>query len=121
MLRYFSTFLAIAVLACTILPLQAQDKPTDVSGAWKLTIETPMGAITSDLTIKLDGDKITGELNSERGGLAIAGTVDKETIKFAGEVNGFTLTFSGKPGPLAMLGTVDFGGNGSASWSAIRP
>ncbi len=113
--------LTMAALACVPSILIAQDKPADVSGAWKLTIETPMGSFVADLNFKLEGEKITGELVSERGTLSVAGTVDKETIKFTGETQGFLLTFTGKPGPLAMLGTVDFGGNGGANWSAIRP
>ena len=120
-MKLFAIALVIAAALCLAVPVQAQEKPTDVSGAWKITIETPMGAIVSDLTFKIDGDKISGELVSERGSLAVAGTVDKESIKFSGETNGFVLSFTGTPNPLEMKGTVDFGGNGGATWSAARP
>jgi quinohemoprotein ethanol dehydrogenase len=111
----------LAIMLLTLSLAQEKATPTDVSGAWNLTMETPQGAMAIGLTIKLEGEKITGEISSDRGSLAIQGTVDKETIKFSGETNGFTLTFTGKPGPTEMTGTVDFGGNGSAPWSAKRP
>ncbi len=120
-MKLFGIVLIIAAAVCLAVPAQAQEKATDVGGLWKLTIETPMGSIVSDLTIKLDGENFTAELVSERGSLALVGTVDKEAIKFSGETNGFVLTFTGKPNPLEMAGTVDFGGNGSATWSAARP
>ncbi len=120
-MKFLGIVLVMAAALCLAVPAQAQEKPTDISGAWKLTIDTPMGSIVSDFTIKLDGDKFTAELVSERGSLALSGTVDKESIKFSGETNGFVLSFTGTPNPLEMKGTVDFGGNGGATWSAARP
>jgi hypothetical protein len=117
----FAAIIALTALLISPVAGQAQEKqPATVDGAWKITIETPMGGINADLTIKLDGDKFTGELTSERGTLALTGTLEKESIKFWGEVNGFVLSFEGKPGATEMSGTVDFGGNGGGNWSAKR-
>ena len=61
-MKFFGIVLVIAAALCLAVPAQAQEKPTDVSGAWKLTIDTPMGSIVSDFTIKLDGEK-DGNIN----------------------------------------------------------
>ena len=120
-MRLVAIIAAVVLLALSGTMAQGQDKPATVNGAWKITIDTPMGGITADLTIKLDGAKFTGELTSERGTLALEGAVEGESIKFWGEVNGFSLSFEGKPGPAEMSGTVDFGGMGSGAWKAVRP
>lgn len=120
-MKFFAVVFVLCAALCLTVPAQAQEKPTDASGVWSMTIETPMGGMDSSLTLKIEDGKITGELNSPQGSLALTGTVDAETIKFWGEVNGFVLVFTGKPDPLAMTGTVDFGGNGGGGWSAKRP
>jgi quinohemoprotein ethanol dehydrogenase len=115
----------IGAIVCLILTMSVgawaqTEEPTDISGAWKITIDTPQGAVTADLVIKLEENKITGTLTSEQGTLDIAGTITDEGMTFGGEVNGFTITFSGKPDPKSMSGSVDFGGNGSGGWTAER-
>ena len=57
----------------------------DAAGAWTLSYRTRDGqTLTSTLTVKLDGNKISGTLSSPRGTVPIdEGTVDGENISFA--------------------------------------
>jgi hypothetical protein len=64
-----------------------------LTGAWKMTAKSPQGAREFDLTLKQDGEKVTGTLNSAHSG----------EVPFEGTFAGGTLKFStGGAGPHAM-------------------
>ena len=113
---------SLIVLAGCIM---AVSQETGVKGRWDATIETPQGAMPLTITIAtVEGEKITGNLSSQRGDLAIAGTVSGNTLTFSGtlDANGqqLTITFTGKLDGDSMTGEVDFGGMGGGGWSAKR-
>lgn len=92
-------FYIMALAAMMTLTLTA----ADVAGTWKGTMETPMGPMESTITFqagaqvagtvkteffegkiengKLDGDKISFEINIEFGKLAYEGTVAGDELK----------------------------------------
>ncbi len=92
-------FYVMALAAMMTLSLAA----ADVTGAWKGTMETPMGPMESTITLqagaeltgaiktdffeskiekaKLDGDKISFEINIEFGRIAYEGTVSGDEMK----------------------------------------
>ena len=66
-----------------------------IDGKWRLTIETPMGVQTPVLTLKQDGDALTGALSTGDGAAPVTDP----------KLNGRTLTFSlpiKKPMPLTL-------------------
>src|SRR5580700_4419361 len=79
-----------ALLALSALQTQAQDKKGDPSGTWAWTQPGRNGGPdrTNTLTLKLDGDKLTGSLSAPgRGGAAMEtkiadGKVDGDTVSF---------------------------------------
>ena len=95
-----------------------------VSGAWKMTFQTDQGAIDSDMNLKQDGQKVTGTLVSPQGEAPIEGTFNDGklvlslTVDAQGQV--LTITFDGVLEKDTLKGNVDFGGFGSATWSASR-
>jgi len=120
-------FAALALVVASA-GLVAQDPPKvqkiDVTGVWELTVESPQGAMTSTATYKQDGEKLTGTHVGQMGELPLAGTVKGAdiayTITIEAQGQQFTMTYTGKINGDAITGTVDFGGMGSASWSAKR-
>src|SRR5215510_12488171 len=50
------------------------------AGAWDLTVDTPQGPNTSTLTLKLDGDKLSGDLASQAGSTPVTGTFSAGTV-----------------------------------------
>ena len=74
----------------------------DVSGTWKGTAETQNGTIERTFLFKVDGNKLTGETNSERMGKSVIenGKVDGDNISFTITVkfqdNEMKLNYSGK-------------------------
>jgi hypothetical protein len=96
-----------------------------VAGDWDLTINSPQGARTAPVSLKQDGEKITGMFKSQAGELPIEGTITGNDVKLA-----FTINFQGQPLPITMTGTVDaaamagkadFGGFAEGEFSAKRP
>lgn len=73
--------LVLAALSTVSLPAAVQD----AAGAWTLTFRTRDGhTLTSTLTLKLDGNKLSGTLSSPRGTVPVdEGTVDGDRISFA--------------------------------------
>jgi hypothetical protein len=95
-----------------------------VAGAWKLTFQTDQGAIDSDMTLKQDGEKVTGSLVSPQGEAPIEGTFTggKLVLSLSVDAQGqaLVITFNGVLEKDTLKGDVDFGGFGSATWSATR-
>ncbi len=103
-MRTIYVMLLVALLAITATA-------ADVSGAWKGTLETPMGTMNLVLTLKTDGptpsgtmnfmdndskleklvindNKISFEINMEFGTMAYAGTIDGDTMNLKLNVMG---------------------------------
>jgi hypothetical protein len=117
--RRLSLVLAVVLLAATFAAAQA-----GVAGAWKMTFQTDQGAIDSDMNLKQDGQKVTGTLVSPQGEAPVEGTYTDGklllslTVDAGGQV--MTITFDGVLEKDTLKGNVDFGGFGSATWSASR-
>jgi len=119
---------AALVLAVASAGLVAQDAPKppkiDVTGAWELTVEAPQGTMTSTATYKQEGEKLTGTHVGQMGELPLAGTVKGAEVAYTITIDAqgqqFTLTYTGKVNGDTITGAVDFGGMGSATWSAKR-
>jgi hypothetical protein len=111
--------LAVVLLAAPFATAQA-----GIAGAWKMTFNTDQGAIDSDMTLKLDGQKVTGTLTSPQGEAPVEGTFTdgKLLLSLSVDAGGqmLTITFSGALEKDTLKGDVDFGGFGSATWSATR-
>jgi hypothetical protein len=112
-----TTGLALAAVA------GAQNKP-DVNGTWDFTIESPQRTSTPVVTLKADGEKLTGTMKGPRGELPVTGMIKGNeitldyTINFQG--NDLKITMTGAVDKDSMKGTADFGGLASGPWSAKR-
>jgi hypothetical protein len=123
------------VLACVclaVVPAYAQDPPKpeakaekiDVTGIWDMTVESPQGALEVVATLKQEGEKLTGTQASQMGEAALEGSVVGNEIKYTINIDAggqqMTIVFAGKVEGDTMNGVFDFGGMGTAAWSAKR-
>jgi len=101
-----------------------KDKKVDVTGSWEVTVESPQGTMASTATYKQEGEKLTGTHVGRMGEVALAGTVKGAEIAYTITVDAqgqsFTLSYAGKVDGDTITGSVDFGGMGSAPWTAKR-
>src|SRR5262245_66303207 len=113
------TIIAAAFLLAAALTVGAQS--SNVSGNWKLTLETPNGAANPSLVLKQDGEKLTGTYKGRFGEAPLEGSIKAKEIKFTVKVNAqgqeFKLEYAGTVEGDTMKGKVKFGEKiGRASW-----
>lgn len=111
---------AVAVIAPAVAIAQAA---FNLTGSWRFAVVTENGTGTPSVTITQKGDTITGTYESGRMGvLPFGGTVKDSSFTFViNSQGGATLTFKGKIlDDDHVAGAVDFGGQGSASFTGER-
>jgi hypothetical protein len=127
-MKYISLRLgALAALAvvCLATIAAAQAAKTDVTGKWSFNVETAAGAGTPVITLKQDGEKLTGHYSGQLGEADLAGTVKGQNVefKFSVDLQGQTLNcvYSGAlDGKDSMKGKVDLVGLGEGTFTAKR-
>ena len=116
------TILALFAALALVVPASAQT--VDVTGKWDVTFNTQQGQLPASLTIAKDGDKLTGTLSSQQGDVPISAEVKDKgvTVYAAVQTNNGSLNIvmTGTVDGDTMRGSVDFGGRGTADWSAKR-
>lgn len=92
-----------------------------IDGKWNITIKTPMGEQTALLTLKQDGDALTGEMSGSAGQSAIEdGKVDGDKLTWAAKVTSpmpITLEFEALTEGDAISGNVKLGAFGTSTFS----
>jgi hypothetical protein len=117
----------VGIVAVTLVSvtLSAQQK-VDVTGKWALSVETGAGTGTPTLTLKQDGEKLTGHYSSQTfGELDVTGSLKGNAIEFSfsADAQGTALkvTYKGTvESKDAMKGTVDLGGLGEGTWTGKK-
>ena len=92
-----------------------------VDGKWNITIKTPMGDQTGVLTLKQEGDALTGDMSGSAGAAPIEnGKVDGDTLSWHAKVTSpmpITLEFEGAIEGDGISGNVKLGAFGSSTFS----
>jgi len=121
-------FVLAAALArpARALPIGAgQEKPADVAGTWAITVETPNGTGTPTLTLKQDGESLTGTYSSQVfGEQKVTGTIKGNAITFGftGTIEGTSVkvTYTGTVEKATMKGKVSIGDLGEGTFTAKK-
>jgi hypothetical protein len=92
-------------------------------GAWKTTINSPMGVQEGELDITTSGDSFTGTMKGRQGEQPISGKVDGDKLTWSASITSpfpitleFTVTVNGD----AMTGSVKAGAFGSSPLTGVR-
>src|SRR3954447_11826895 len=124
--RSFNAFAsALAAIAIATAALGAQASKVDVTGKWMFNVETAAGSGTPTITLKQDGEKLTGHYSGQLGESDLTGTVKgaEFTFKFAVDAQGTNLdiTYKGAAeGKDALKGTVNIAGLGDGTFTAKK-
>jgi hypothetical protein len=97
----------------------------DVSGAWTLTVQSPNGTGTREVTINQDGSAITGYISSSMATGELRGSVEGDQIFFVAVVamdsGDFEITYQATLQDGMMVdGVVDFGDYGGGTFTGKR-
>jgi lipopolysaccharide export system protein LptA len=130
-MRTICSVVIVMLLAAATLPASSlgsaapQDKPADVAGTWAITVETANGTGTPSVTLKQDGEKLTGTYSSQIfGEQKVTGTIKGNAISFGftGSIEGttVTVTYSGTVDKSTMKGKVTLGELGEGTFTAKK-
>ena len=116
--------IAVAIVMLSVVAV-AQGARVDVTGTWTFTVQTSAGAGTPTITLKQDGEKLTGHYAGQLGEADLTGTVKGQDIVFSFTVdaqgtalkNTYTGTIEGKD---SLKGTVDIAGLATGTFTAKR-
>ena len=115
-----------ALIVTSSLALTGQAAKINVTGKWLFQVETGAGSGTPTVTLKQDGEKLTGHYSSMTLGEAeLTGTVKGSAIQFSftADVQGMKIdvAYSGAvENNDAMKGTVTLGGLGEGTFTGKR-
>jgi hypothetical protein len=116
------TIISAAFLLTVVLTAGAQT--TNVSGNWKLTLETPNGPGGPSVVFKQEGEKLTGTYKGRFGESPLEGTVKGKDIKFTVKVNAqgqeVLVEYAGAVEGDTMKGRVKFGDMGEADFTGKK-
>ena len=120
MLRMFSVILAAGLILSGNAYAQSS-----VAGAWDLAITGPDGMpVNATATLKQDGEKVTGSIESQAGTAELTGTMKGKTLNLAFTVqtpNGpLDVKVTGEVDGAAMKGTIDLAGMGTMPFTAKK-
>ncbi|PYR19429.1 MAG: hypothetical protein DMF98_24685 [Acidobacteria bacterium] len=117
---------AIAIALSSVATVSPQSSKIDVTGQWTFTVQTDAGGGTPTVTLKQDGEKLTGHYSSQNLGEAdLTGSVKGQEIKFTfnadAQGTSLTVTYTGTiENKDSMKGSVDLGGRAQGTFTAKR-
>jgi hypothetical protein len=111
----------------TLMPLLLAE-PAKVAGVWKFTVELEVGTGHPTVTLKQDGEKLTGTYDGRYGAAPIEGTVKENKIEFtvsmtaegAAVTGVFSGVVEGEGENQGMHGSVAFDQAGEGTWSGVK-
>ena len=112
-------------IAAASIVAAAQAARIDLTGTWVFTVDTSAGSGTPTITLKQDGDALTGHYSGQLGEADLTGSVKggELVFKFTAEVQGLKLvcTYTGTvENKDALKGGVDIAGLGAGTFTAKR-
>ncbi len=122
--KYIIAAITIVTAVFMLAVLTAGAQSTNVSGNWKLTLETPNGVANPSLVLKQEGEKLTGTYKGRFGESPLEGAVKGKEIKFTVKVNAqgqeLQLEYTGAVEGDTMKGKVKFGDMGEADFTGKK-
>lgn len=118
-MKVFSSLLGALLLSAIVVSAQ-----TNLTGKWVLEVQTDAGSGTPTLTLKQDGEKLTGHYTGQLGDTDVTGTVKGNafTFSFSADLQGqqFAVTYKGTTEKDTMKGTLDLGGLASGTFTGKK-
>jgi hypothetical protein len=116
---------ATAVLAFVSIVAAAQAAKVDLTGKWTFNVQTDAGSGTPTMTIKQDGEKLTGHYSGQLGEADFTGSVKGSDFSFSFAVDAqgtkLDVTYKGTiENKDAVKGTVSIAGLGEGTFTGKR-
>jgi hypothetical protein len=113
-----------ALLAAVVLSSIALSAQSDVTGKWVLDVQTDAGAGTPTITLKQDGEKLSGHYSGQLGEAELTGSIKGNgfSFSFSGDAQGqqFKVTYTGTVEKDTMKGTLDLAGMATGTFTGKK-
>lgn len=126
-MRRIQNLLSAILIAMSLMSLPtmgASRQSTDVTGTWKITVETQAGSGSPTVVLKQDGENLTGTYKGQFGEAPLTGTIKGNAIKFSFKVNAqgqdLQIDYAGTVDGKSMKGTVKLGDFGDGTFTATK-
>jgi hypothetical protein len=127
MITRLSSVVALSAIAllCASLAHAGQAAKVDLTGKWLFTVETGAGSGTPTITLKQDGEKLTGHYSGQLGEADVTGTAKGNDVqlKFTVDVQGTALNCiytGGVDAKDSLKGKVEIVGLGEGTFTAKK-
>jgi hypothetical protein len=116
---------SLIVIAVLLVTAGARAQKVDLTGEWAFEVQTDQGSGSPAITLKQDGDKLTGKYKGQLGEADLTGTVSGKTFKFSfsGNAQGteFTVTYDGEiESSTSVKGKVDLAGLATGTFTGKK-
>lgn len=122
--RFIASIAIIAALIAFAGVSTAGAQSANVTGTWKLTVETQAGTGNPTVTLKQEGEELTGNYKGRLGEAPLKGTVKGNEIKFSFKVSGqggeMQIEYAGTVDGDTMKGKVKLGDRGEGAFSGKK-
>jgi len=116
--------LVLVLLVAFLASLAGSAEPAKVDGKWNVLLQLETITGHPVLTLKQNGEKLTGTYEGRYGPSPLEGEIKENRIAFAvtftAEGSKTTGVFQGTVDGASMGGSVEFEGAGNGTWSAVR-
>ena len=118
--------MVVGICCAATVIASAQAAKVDVTGKWTFTVQTDAGSGTPTVTLKQEGEKLSGHYSSQNLGEAdLTGKVKGQEIKFSFTANAqgaqLQVNYSGAvQSNDSMKGSIDIGGLAQGTFTAKR-
>jgi hypothetical protein len=117
------SLIAAFVFVCSLVG--AAQAKLDVTGKWAFNVETSAGGGTPNITLKQDGEKLTGHYSGQLGEADLTGSIKGQDFTFIFTVdlqgNALQCTYKGSAeNKDALKGTLNIAGLGDGTFTAKR-
>ena len=114
---------AVLALVLALVPMAAFAQ-SGIAGDWELTLATPQGSNTVNVSLTRDGDKVAGTLTSPMGSVPFTGTAAGDEVKVVANIDvqgaSIEMGLTAKVAGDALNGTVKFGDFGEFPFTGKR-
>jgi hypothetical protein len=118
-MRILSSVVGALVLTAVVVSAQ-----TNLTGKWVLDVQTDAGTGTPTITLKQDGEKLSGHYSGQLGEAELTGSIKGNAFKFSfsGDLQGqsFTVTYTGTAEKDTMKGTLDLAGMATGTFTGKK-
>jgi hypothetical protein len=115
----------VVAVPARVLATGTQEKPADVAGTWAISVDIGGNTGTPSVTLKQDGETLTGTYSSQVfGEQKVTGSIKGSNITFGFsaslEGTNVKVTYTGTVDKAAMKGTVTLGELGEGTFTAKK-